>query len=125
MSDVPVPSEDPIFVLDEVQLKPGKLDAFLDAMESRYRPAAEARGQCLIHTWITPPTLTEGIALSVLLVWRLEGVPGFWQMRSQNSTEEVASWWSDCEEFITSRTRRFAAGPNSVPGFEALGRLNA
>ena len=118
-------SDDSIFVLDELQLKPGMLDAFLEAMESRYRPAAEARGQELIHVWVTPPTTTDGVSLSVLLVWRLEGVPGFWQMRSQNSTEEIAAWWSDCDTYIDSRTRRFAASPTSVPGFEALGRLNA
>ena len=125
MSGSGTEADDSIFVLDELQLKPGTLDVFLEAMESRYRPQAEARGQELIHLWVTPPTTTDGISLSVLLVWRLEGVPGFWRMRSQNSTPEIAAWWSDCEALIESRTRRFAASPGSVPGFEALGRLNA
>jgi hypothetical protein len=116
---------DPIFVLDEFRLKTGMLEPFLEAMESRYRPDAEARGQTLIHTWVTPPTTTEGVALEVLLVWRLEGVPGFWRMRSQNSTDEVAAWWSDCEAWIESRTRRFAASPGAMSGFESLGRRSA
>jgi len=125
MSAAQAEGADPVFVLDELRLKPGMLTPFLEAMESRYRPEAEARGQTLIHTWVTPPISTEGIAISVLLVWQLEGVPGFWRMRSQNSTAEVAAWWSDCEMFIESRTRRFAASPGALPGFEALGRLNA
>jgi hypothetical protein len=115
----------PIMVLDELQLKPGMLDPFLEALESRYRPGAEARGQKLLHTWVTPPTETAGIGLSVLLVWELAGVPGFWQMRSQNATPEVTAWWSDCEAFIESRTRRFAVGVDALAEFEDLGRLNA
>ena len=125
MSTAQAESVEPIFVLDEIRLKPGMLDPFLEAMESRYRPGAEARGQMLIHTWVTPPTTAEGVTLEVLLVWRLEGVPGFWRMRSQNSTDEIAAWWSDCEALIESRTRRIAASPSALSGFEALGRLNA
>ena len=115
----------PIIVLDELHLKPGRLEAFLEAFESRYRPGAEARGQKLLHTWVTPPTQTSGVGPSVLLVWELAGVPGFWQMRSQNATPEVLTWWADCEAFIESRTRRFAVGADVLAEFEALGRLNA
>lgn len=115
----------PIIVLDELQLKPGMLEAFLEALESRYRPGAEARGQRLLHSWVTPPSETAGVGLSVLLVWELAGVPGFWQMRSQNATPEVQAWWADCEAFIESRTRRFAVGADALAEFESLGRLNA
>jgi len=116
---------EPIIVLDELHLKPGMLETFLAALESSYRPGAEARGQKLRHTWITPPTETAGVGLSVLLVWELAGVPGFWQMRSQNATPEVSAFWSDCEALIESRTRRFAVGANALEEFEGLGRLNA
>ena len=115
---------DPIYVLDELHLKPGMLDAFLASMRANYLPGAEARGQVLVHTWVTPPTSTDGIPMSVLLVWRLEGVAGFWRMRSQNATPDVVQWWKDCEAFVDSRSRRFAASPSSIPAFEALGRLN-
>jgi hypothetical protein len=123
MSDA-VAGTDPIYVLDDIHLKPGMLDAFLASMRAHYLPGAEARGQVLVHTWVTPPTTTKGIPIGVVLVWRLEGVSGFWRMRSQNSTPEVVQWWSDCETFIDSRSRRFAATPGSLPAFEALGRLN-
>jgi hypothetical protein len=117
--------DESIYVLDELQLKPGQLAAFLEAMETHYRPGAEARGQQLIHTWVTPPTHTPGITQNVLLVWRLSGVEGFWTMRSQNASPEVAEWWAESVDYIESRTRRFAAAPSAIPGFEALGRLNA
>ena len=120
----PDPNSDPVYVIDELLLKPGRLEAFLSAMEARYRPGAEARGQRLVQTLVTPPTETDGVAQSVILTWVLDGVAGFWTMRSQNSTEEVAAWWAECESFIQSRSRRLAAEPGAIAGLEALGRLN-
>ena len=119
------PGTDAVFIIDELRLKEGSLTPFLTALHERYCPSAAARGQHLVQTLVTPPTMTEGIAQSVLLLWRLEGIAGFWQARSQNATPEVAAWWADCEDFIESRTRRYAAAPESLPGFDALGKLNA
>ncbi len=116
---------EPIYVLDEVELEPDRLDAFLDALEKGYRPAAEARGLHLIHRFVTPPTTTPGIRQSVILVWQLDGVPGFWRMRSQNAAPEIAAWWQQVERLIRRRSRRFAAAPEAIAGFEALGRANA
>jgi hypothetical protein len=118
------PGSDPVYVIDELLLKSGQLEDFLSALEAHYRPGAEARGQRLVQTMVTPPTETEGVAQSVILIWVLDGVAGFWTMRSQNATEEVAAWWVECESFIQSRTRRLAAAPGAIAGFEALGRLN-
>ena len=114
-----------IYVLDELALRPGRLGDFLAAMERDYRPAAEARGQRLVHTWVTPPTRVEGPETTLLLVWRLEGIPGFWGMRSRNAEPEVQRWWQDCEAFVVRRTRRFVASPEAVDGFDAAGRANA
>ena len=116
---------DAVFIVDELHLKTGCLEPFLAALHERYVPGAAARGQLLVHTLVTPPTVTEGLPQSVLLLWHLEGVAGFWEMRSQNATPEVAAWWADCEAFIESRTRRYAAAPEAIPGFDALGRLSA
>lgn len=116
---------DAIFVLDELVIAPGMLADFLDALEERYRPGAEARGQRLLHRWVTPPTTAAGATHTVLLVWRLDGVAGFWGMRSQNSTPEVAAWWADAERFFVSRTRRFAAEFEALPALDALGRIHA
>ena len=116
---------DAIYVLDELVLRPGRLADFLEAMEREYRPAAEARGQRLVHTWVTPPTTAQGLEATLLLVWRLEGIPGFWGMRSRTAEPEVLQWWQDCESFVLRRTRRLAASPEAIEGFEAAGRANA
>jgi hypothetical protein len=116
---------DPIFVLDELVLVPGALEPFLEALEKDYRPGAEARGQRLLHRWVTPPTTAGGVAHTVVLVWQLRGVEGFWKMRSQNSTPEIAAWWADAGRFFVSRTRRWAAEADGLPALDALGRINA
>jgi len=117
--------EPPIFVLDELVLRPGMLEPFMAALEQDYRPGAEARGQRLLHRWVTPPTTAAGAEHAVLLVWQLDGVAGFWTMRSQNATPEVVAWWADAERFIRSRTRRFAAESEALAGLDALGRIHA
>ncbi len=116
---------DPVYVIDELELREGGRNGFLEALERDYRPGAEARGQHLVHTWITPPIDSKGVPVRVMLVWRLDGIQGFWTMRSQNSGENVVAFWRDVERFVASRTRRYAASPKSVARFEAIGRMHA
>lgn len=116
---------DPVYLIDELELREGARDGFLEALERDYRPGAEARGQHLVHTWITPPVDSEGVPIRVMLVWRLDGIQGFWTMRSQNAAEDIAAFWRDAERFVVSRTRRYAASPESVARFEAIGRMHA
>ena len=119
----------PVYIIDELRLKPGCLEAFLAAMRDRYLPGATGRGQRLLHTLVTPPTSTGAgsglVPQSVILIWHLGGVAGFWGVRSQNATAEVAEWWVECEAFMESRTRRVAAESDSIAGLDALGRINA
>ena len=90
-------------VLDELELRPGALDDFLVSLEAEYRPVAEARGMQLRHRWVTPPVELPNRGSTVLLVWALEGVAGFWGMRSQSGREEVAAWWERCDALVTAR----------------------
>ena len=56
-------------------------------------------GRC-VHRW-TPSNAEPGrrshIGKTILLVWRLEGVPGFWPQRSQNAATEIAAFWTEYE----------------------------
>jgi hypothetical protein len=121
----PEPSSGAITLLDELDLRPGMLEEFLHAFDAQYRPGAEARGLRLLHTWVTPPVELAGITTRVVLVWQIDGLEGFWAMRSQNSSPEVEAWWRDCERFIVSRTRRYAVEADALASFVAAGRLHA
>jgi hypothetical protein len=115
----------PVFVLDELELRPDMLALFRDALAREYRPLAEARGLKLLHTWVTPPIELAAGGTRVVLVWQLEGVEGFWRMRAQSDPAPLDAWWRSCERFAVSRTRRFAAEADALSGLAALGRRHA
>ena len=116
----------PVYVLDEVELRAGvDADVFLSALDARYRPGAERRGMTLRHRWVTPPETPPGVGATVLLVWSVSGVAGFWTMRSQNAAPEVADWWRECEALCVRRTRRFAVDADARAAFAAAGREHA
>ena len=117
-------TETTIYVLDELELHPGALEDFLASLEADYRPVAEARGMQLRHRWVTPPVELPDRGSTVLLVWALEGVAGFWGMRSQSGREEVAAWWERCDALVSRRSRRFAAESSDLPALAAAGRRN-
>lgn len=117
--------DETIYLIDELEIRDGMTDAFLSAFREAYLPAAKQRGMELLHTWLTPPEGPPGANASILLVWGLEGIPGFWRMRSQNGSPEIAEWWSECEQYCVRRTRRFAVAPESAAMFSAAGRVHA
>ena len=116
---------DPVFILDELELRPGMLEPFRAALEAQYLPGAEKRGMRLVHTLVTPPVELETGSTVVVLVWQVDGVPGFWKLRSQNGGPEIAEWWQRCDEFVVSRSRRFAVDAAAMPRLEADARANA
>ena len=72
-----------------------------------------------------PPTRALDVPHSVVLFWQVDGIAGFWGVRSQNSTEDVVRFWLDCDaQWVDSRTRRYAASPASLPALDSAGRVN-
>ena len=107
---------------DLAVIEPARL---LGQIEAQYLPGAKKRGMQLLHTWVTPPVELEKGGSRVVLVWQLDGVTGFWTMRSQNGDPAIARWWQACEQFVVSRTRRFAIEADLMPRLEADARKNA
>ena len=115
---------DPIWLIDEIELLPDVADDFFSAFDARYLPGARERGMELVHRWITPPEPPPGVGPTVILVWQLAGVPGFWRMRSQNGAPEIGDWWREAERYCVRRTRRFAVAADARAGFAAAGRVH-
>jgi len=117
--------DDTIYVIDELEIREGMTDEFLAAFRERYLPEAKARGMELQHTWVTPPEGPPGATSTVLLVWGVEGVPGFWHMRRQSGSPGIAAWWDECGRYCVRRRRRFAVDPDARARFSAAGRVHA
>lgn len=97
-----------VFVLDQIQLHAGKLDAFREALDSRYLPAASSRGLQLVDAWLSPPLELHDAGNEIILLWSLPDVAGFWEMRRlQGEDSETERWWRDVSPWIASRSRRF------------------
>ena len=116
---------DPIWILDEIELRPGKLAAFRAALEADYLPGARERGMELVHQLATPPVeLAEG-GTRLLLDWRLPGLADFWAMRAQNTRPGVADFWRDTASLYVARTRRHAADVDALERLDGAARANA
>jgi len=118
-------AKDTIYLIDEIELRSDATDEFLAAFRAHYLPGARDRGMELVHTWITPPESPPETGATVLFVWALAGVPGFWRMRSRNAAPEITEWWRECEDHCVRRTRRFAVTPEARAGFSAAGKVHA
>ena len=118
-------SEVPVYVVDEIELHPGKLEPFLASLAADYEPAAVERGMQRVHTWVTPPLeLAEG-GTQVLVVWQVAGVPGFWGSRG-GADADVLGFWERCDaEYARSRSRRYAADATNLAALDAAGRQYA
>ena len=107
---------DPIFVIDDLRLRSGQLAPFLEAFETRYRPGAEARGQRLLQVLVHPPTRALDVPHSVVLLWQVDGIAGFWGVRSRNATEDVVRFWRDCDATLRGTEKQaygcFASSQN-------------
>jgi hypothetical protein len=118
-------ASDPVYILDEIELRKGMLEPFLEALARDYEPNARQRGMQRLHTWVTPPIELAQGGNRVLIVWQLEGAMGFWGTRSGSGDPAVLDFWKACERFIVTRSRRYAAESSALPALSAAGRQNA
>lgn len=96
-----------IYVVDEIEPKPGKGEEFLKFYRETYVPLAEARGMRLEHSLVNPPVwLTGDQQNTLLIVWSVANVEAYWAMQGKIRWDpSIADWWSDAERMMTSRKR--------------------
>lgn len=98
---------EPVFLLDRIALRPGKLRAFRDKLAQEYLPAAQDRGLHLVDAWLTPPLELHDDGNELVLLWSLADVGAFWEMRRlQGEDPAGALWWEDLGEWVVSRSRQ-------------------
>lgn len=99
---------EPIFILDQITLRPGKLGEFREKLAREYLPAARDRGLRLVDSWLTPPLEMHDAGNDLVLLWSLADIGAFWEMRRlQGEDPEGAHWWEGTGEWVASRSRQF------------------
>lgn len=96
-----------IWVVDEVETRPGMGAAFLDAYLARYAPGAEARGLRLAHTMVEPAMWLDDAPNRLLLVWEAADPGAVWTAKHQaRGDPAVSTWWEEeAPAFILHRKR--------------------
>ena len=108
-----------IWVVDEVETKPGKGRAFLDAYLARYAPGATARGLRLVHQMVEPAMWLDDASNRLLLIWEADSAGAVWAAKHPaRGDESVIRWWTEeAPEFLIAR-RRYTMAPAAA--LEAL-----
>lgn len=96
-----------IWVVDEVETRPGMGAAFLDAYLTHYAPGAEARGLRLAHRMVEPAMWLDDAPNRLLLVWEASDAGAVWAAKHQaRGDAAVSRWWTDeAPAFLLSRRR--------------------
>ena len=96
-----------IWIVDEVETRPGMGAAFLDAYMTHYAPGNEARGLKLVHRMVEPAMWLDDAPNRLLLVWQADHAGAVWTAKHQaRGDAAVARWWNEqAPPFILTRRR--------------------
>jgi hypothetical protein len=96
-----------IWIVDEVETRPGMGPAFLEAYLSRYAPGAEARGLTLAHRMVEPAMWLDDAPNRLILVWQAADAGAVWAAKHQaRGDPAVTAWWEEeAPAYILSRKR--------------------
>lgn len=102
-----------VYVLDEVDVRPGLAAQYRDAYRTEYVPAAERRGMRLEHCWQDPPVQdVPEVGTTLCYLWSVEGAKGWWAMRlsrrpdGSDERPDKEAWWQRSAAMTTRRVRR-------------------
>lgn len=96
-----------IWIVDEIETRPGMGEAFLNAYMADYAPGNEARGLKLVHTMVEPAMWLDDAPNRLLLIWQADHAGSVWGAKHQaRGDESVYRWWNEtAPQFILSRKR--------------------
>ena len=98
---------EPIYVLDRITVRPGRLRDYQARLREQYLPVARARGMTLVGQWFTPPVELDDAPNELVLLWSLPGPAGFWTMRRRARDPEVTAWWAESDALTLGRERKY------------------
>ena len=99
-----------LYVVDDIDARPGEAQALLRDYLERYAPGARSRGMVLERVLVSPPVWLADGSNTVTITWTLPGVPAWWHMRAQAGADAaVAAWWREADARVVRRERRFMA----------------
>lgn len=112
----------PVFILDEIVVKPGMAPAYRDAYEQRYVPTAQQRGMQRVGSWRNPPLQDfDELPTTFYFLWSVTDVQGWWRMRMSRNADgsdqrfEKHRWWQESDRMTLSRKRTVLSSLETSP----------
>lgn len=110
---------EPVTVLDDLDVLPGCQQSLLTLFETEYQPLAKARGLHLVGQWCLPPFERPAANARVVLQWQYESLGALWQARGAEETDPALSaFWARVEPLIASRQRQLGRAGQLMQGFQ-------
>lgn len=104
-------SDTPIWIVDDIVVRPGQGPAFIQAYREHYAPAAEARGMRLLHSRVEPAMWLDDDSNRLLLIWGVSDVGAVWASKHvARMSPDVDHFWDEiAASLIASRSRAIMA----------------
>lgn len=101
-----------IWIMDEIETKPGQGQAFLDAYMARYAPGNTARGLKLAHVMVEPAMWLDDASNRLVIIWEAADAGAVWAAKHQaRGDEAVIRWWEEEAPAFTVSRRRSTLAP--------------
>lgn len=115
-SAIPATDGPLLYIVDDVMVKPGTGEAFLEAYMARYAPGAQARGLKLVYRLVSPPVWLRDQSNRLLFVWAGTGAADIWASKFAGRTDPLlAAWWeNEAAPYIESRSRAIFSDPADI-----------
>jgi hypothetical protein len=103
-----------IYVLDDMEVEPANVHAYLEAFETLCRPVAEENGQEFVGCLTTPRAIGEPVR--VTSVYRVPDWSRWNEIRQAVILDpRSAAWWEARQRLCVRGQRRFAEATPSSP----------
>ena len=95
-----------VYIVDEMEVVPGRAREFVASYLEQYAPGARARGLTLDRILVSPPVWLTDQSNTVTVTWTITGADAWWQQRwAAGRDPAVATWWATADESLVSRRR--------------------
>lgn len=112
----------PIWIIDDVVVRPGQGQAFLATYLKDYAPGAASRGLTLVHQMVEPAMWLDDEPNRILFIWSAPDAGAIWVSKHvARGTADVTTFWEvTAPPFIISRERSITAEASQL---EALANV--
>ncbi len=98
--------DQPVWVIDDLLVKPGCQAAAMELMTKDYRDYGKARKLELVDVFALPPLVRPADPARLLVIWRYPTLDDLWQARyGEENDDWLKAFWVKIDALVLSRTR--------------------